>query len=619
MTRPLLLAGALSFAAFASPTATAQSRLASTIDLPRAEGEGRSCGTLTLPDSERRAIQDKIRPYLQGAAAARAVDELLIPVAYHIITSTSGAGDVPEQWIRDQHEVMNASFAPWGIQFDSVLVQRVANDAWYSDFEANDGAAKTALAVDPATTLNMYFAPLPDLLGYAYLPGQWPEGDPRWGVVNRTTSMPGSGAAPYDLGDTAVHEAGHALGLDHTFAGGCHADSVCDSAGDFVCDTPSEARPYFGACDTTRDTCPSPGNDPVRNFMDYSDDICMDTFTQGQSDRMRAMLQAFLPTLYENAVQETVPAELALSATELAFGEVLVGETTTLPITISNPSDFAVQIVSVTTPEGFSTPFSGGISLNSGGVFNTFVAFSPDASGPFSGDLVIATDVDGGTDYTVALSGIGGAPPFSLTGSLDYGTCPEPPNALPEGNGRCFVDASGTNGLPVGQRYTIFLRLDGPEGFSRIAFRGEIKPRAGETIARPLALRTFASDPLGPYTLVMLAETGSAAVPGVGAVELASLELEKGTRPMLRLEAPLSVSPNPVAGRATFRFATADEAEATLVVYDAIGREVARPVEGAVLGAVEAAFDTAALPAGLYVARLTMGERVETVRLSVLH
>ena len=59
-------------------------------------------------------------------------------------------------------------------------------------------------------------------------------------------------------------------------------------------------------------------------------------------------------------------------------------------------------------------------------------------------------------------------------------------------------------------------------------------------------------------------------------------------------------------------------AAATLAIYDALGREVARPVDGAVSGSVEAAFDASGLPAGLYVARLTTATGTETVRLSVV-
>ena len=69
---------------------------------------------------------------------------------------------------------------------------------------------------------------------------------------------------------------------------------------------------------------------------------------------------------------------------------------------------------------------------------------------------------------------------------------------------------------------------------------------------------------------------------------------------------------------ATLSFSVAEAGEATLVVYDALGREVARLVDGAVEGLVEVSVDASALPAGLYVARLVVEGRVETSRFSVV-
>ena len=203
----------------------------------------------------------------------------------------------------------------------------------------------------------------------------------------------------------------------------------------------------------------------------------------------------------------------------------------------------------------------------------------------------------------------GGDEPPAVMGFLAYGTCPA---ALPAGRFRCAVEASGTNNLTVGQRYTVFLRV---AETGRIAFRGETKPEGLEDLTQDVRFRTVASDPAA-FTLELVVEMGSVASPSGEALVIGSLAFTKGAG--LRAAEALTVYPNPTASQATLRFAVAEQAEATLVVYDALGREVARPVEGAVSGVVEASFDGSDLPAGLYVARLTTAQGSETVRLSVV-
>ena len=66
------------------------------------------------------------------------------------------------------------------------------------------------------------------------------------------------------------------------------------------------------------------------------------------------------------------------------------------------------------------------------------------------------------------------------------------------------------------------------------------------------------------------------------------------------------VYPNPFNPSATIRFALPEAAEVRLVVYDVVGREVARLVEGKrPAGYHVAHFDGARLASGLYLYRLT--------------
>ena len=205
-------------------------------------------------------------------------------------------------------------------------------------------------------------------------------------------------------------------------------------------------------------------------------------------------------------------------------------------------------------------------------------------------------------------------PGADVTGSLARGTCGA---TVPSSTSRCFLQATGTNNSDEAQRYTIFVVLEGPGEFSRIAKRGEIKIGAGGTSSNKLSLRTKSSDPDGQYDAVLLAEMGRVSSPSSAAVELDRLSFQKGGAG-LRAEQALAAFPNPAADVATLSFSVAEAGEATLVVYDALGREVARLVDGAVEGLVEVSVDASALPAGLYVARLVVEGRVETSRFSVV-
>ena len=214
-----------------------------------------------------------------------------IPVYFHVVSSTSGEGNIPESWLDAQIIVLNDAYAgnaPGGTgantayRFVIAGVTRTVNNTW---FAAGPGTAaetqmKSALRVGGPGALNFYTNDGGGYLGWATFPTSYASSPSQDGVVCAWDSLPGSSFAPYNLGDTGTHEVGHWLGLYHTFQGGCNG------SGDYVTDTPAEQSNAFG-CPTGRDTCRrNAGLDPIENFMDYTDDACMYRFTTGQWGRM---------------------------------------------------------------------------------------------------------------------------------------------------------------------------------------------------------------------------------------------------------------------------------------------------------------------------------------------
>ncbi|MGH9660669.1 MAG: zinc metalloprotease, partial [Bryobacteraceae bacterium] len=206
-----------------------------------------------------------------------------VPVWIHVINKGSGIanGDVSAQQIGAQIKVLNAAFsggtggANTPFRYNLVGVTRTTNASWYtmSPGSLAERQAKMALHQGGAETLNFYTAnPGGGILGWATLPSSYKPGSTDDGVVVLFSSLPGGSAAPYDEGDTGSHEVGHWQGLGHTFQG------ACSKKNDLVSDTPAERSAAFG-CPVGRNTCPSPGLDPIYNFMDYTDDACMYEFT----------------------------------------------------------------------------------------------------------------------------------------------------------------------------------------------------------------------------------------------------------------------------------------------------------------------------------------------------
>ena len=256
---------------------------------------GVRCGTAPTPNDVLSQVQNSIENNKSQRRTSR--NMVNVQVAFHVIYASNGAGNISNDMIIDQIEVLNDAYAPYDIVFTLVSVDYTMNDSWYNDMEQYESAYKQQLHVDPVHHLNIYTGNMPGLLGWSYMPYSWPENSYMHGVCLLYSCLPGGTAYPYNAGDTATHEVGHYLGLDHTFRNGCSVNN------DYVDDTPQENDGNnIYSCNNT-DTCPNdPGMDPVHNFMTYTDDACLNQFTDGQGERMENMIATYRPGLLENPV-----------------------------------------------------------------------------------------------------------------------------------------------------------------------------------------------------------------------------------------------------------------------------------------------------------------------------
>lgn len=144
--------------------------------------------------------------------------------------------------------------------------------------------------------LNIWVAPLsPGLLGYA----SFPVSDVLEGLEDAVDNPATDGvvinyqyfgsignASSQSLGRTTTHEIGHFLGLRHIWGDPVGQDP-CEED-DYVEDTPLQATETTG-CPDEKTSC---GNiNMIQNYMDYTDDACMNIFTEDQKTRMRIVLE----------------------------------------------------------------------------------------------------------------------------------------------------------------------------------------------------------------------------------------------------------------------------------------------------------------------------------------
>ncbi|WP_452232968.1 choice-of-anchor J domain-containing protein [Lacinutrix sp. MEBiC02595] len=191
----------------------------------------------------------------------------------------------------------------------------VTDGAGGPDWETNADVQqmKTTTQWDPTRYLNMWVirpGGLPinqggyeGLLGYAQFPSSSGlAGAPAGGADNTDGVVAAYNAMgtidlddgtfilndQYELGRTMTHEVGHWLGLRHIW-GDSDPDPLIDNScgvDDYCDDTPNAGAPNYNCVEIT--SCGSA--DQYQNYMDYSFDYCMDTFTQDQKDRIQTVM-----------------------------------------------------------------------------------------------------------------------------------------------------------------------------------------------------------------------------------------------------------------------------------------------------------------------------------------
>ena len=254
-------------------------------------------------------------------------NNIVVPVVVHVVYKKEEE-NISDEQVHSQIQVLNDDFgftnknkldashafykycAASGIEFKLANIDPLGNptsgitrtktnkDFWkeeeFDDVKFTDSEGINSW--DPTSYLNIWVANLDDssdVLGFAILPDEvskYPEYD---GLVIRheafgtvgTAGKNGYGFA--NLGRTATHEIGHWLNLKHIWG-----DAVCGN--DFVADTePADSSnsdcPKFPH--HPKNSCGSSENGEMfMNYMDYTSDECMNMFTIGQIERMKAAL-----------------------------------------------------------------------------------------------------------------------------------------------------------------------------------------------------------------------------------------------------------------------------------------------------------------------------------------
>jgi hypothetical protein len=164
-------------------------------------------------------------------------------------------------------------------------ISGVSNTSSGYSMSTIDNTIKPATFWNPAEVMNIWVCQLQSgLLGYATFPGTGFNSTQGTVIGYQYFGLTGGS---YGLGRTTTHEIGHFLGLYHIWGddnGACSGSDQCS-------DTPNQAN-ATGGCPSGKktDACTSGNGIMYQNYMDYSNDACMNIFTEKQKARIQSTL-----------------------------------------------------------------------------------------------------------------------------------------------------------------------------------------------------------------------------------------------------------------------------------------------------------------------------------------